>query len=346
MPKRTTKKAARTASSLERRTARPKRTISDFKNVKTEGVLLPVDILSKIAADDGSLVGLRAEDYHLLPGERLNERITEAWTKLKKCWEIFKRKKSELSESDYGTTVTRRDWLLPLFRLLDYGTLEFHKEYPQIEGKAYAISHYVKEPVAVHLVSFKQNLDERDTENVAGAKVSPHSTVQEFLNQSAKHLWGFVTNGLRFRILRDNVSLIRAAYVEFDLETIMESDSYGEFYLFYMLVHQSRVEYPKQEIDVAAVAEDDSSDEPLADTRCWLEKWYDSSKETGVRVRDLLRDGVENAINTLGGGFLAHRQNADLKRCLYTGELSKQDYYNQILRVVYRILFLLVAEDR
>ena len=279
MPKRSTKKAAKSSRTDAKKTVRYRKVISDFKNIKTEGVLLPVEILSKIAADDPSLEGLRTEDFHLLPGERLGERITEVWGKLKKCWEIFKRKKNELADKDYGTTITRRDWLLPLFRLLDYGVLEFHKEYPEINGKTYALSHFAKEPVVLHLVSFKQNLDERDTENAAGARISPHSTVQEFLNQSTKHLWGFATNGLRFRILRDNVSLTRAAYVEFDLETIMESDSYGDFYLLYMLVHQSRVENPKQEIHAIQEEEiqDDNSSEtvretPIIDSRCWLEK--------------------------------------------------------------------------
>ena len=61
------------------------------------------------------------------------------------------------------------------------------------------------------------------------ARLSPHSLVQEFLNRSEHHLWGVVGNGLRLRILRDNISLTRQAYVEFDLESIMEGEIYTDF---------------------------------------------------------------------------------------------------------------------
>jgi len=59
-----------------------------------------------------------------------------------------------------------------------------------------------------------------------------------------------------------------------------------------------------------------------------------------------LRAGVEQAINALGSGFLAHLANAKLKEILRSGGLSGQDYYRQLLRLVYRLLFLFVAEDR
>ena len=52
------------------------------------------------------------------------------------------------------------------------------------------------------------------------------------------------------------------------------------------------------------------------------------------------------AIAILGRGFLAHPANADLRRRLQSGELSTQDYYRQLLRLAYRLIFLFVAEDR
>jgi hypothetical protein len=55
---------------------------------------------------------------------------------------------------------------------------------------------------------------------------------------------------------------------------------------------------------------------------------------------------VEEAISALGSGFLAHPANTTLKARLRSGELDKQDYYRQLLRIVYRVLFLFVAEDR
>src|SRR5207253_2150289 len=61
---------------------------------------------------------------------------------------------------------------------------------------------------------------------------------------------------------------------------------------------------------------------------------------------DALRSGVETAIATLGEGFLEPGRNAPLKEALREGRLSVQDYYRELLRLVYRLLFLFVAEDR
>ena len=48
------------------------------------------------------------------------------------------------------------------------------------------------------------------------------------MNRSPELLWGLVSNGLRLRVLRDNASLTRQAYVEFDLEPMMTGEAYSE----------------------------------------------------------------------------------------------------------------------
>ncbi|MEJ7819641.1 MAG: N-6 DNA methylase [Rubrobacteraceae bacterium] len=160
--------------------------------------------------------------------------------------------------------------------------------------------------------------------------MSPHSLVQQLLNRSESHLWAFVSNGLRLRVLRDSASMTGQSYVEFDLEAMMDGEVYPDFVLLWMLCHQSRVE----------VAEGERAE------TCWLEQWSQAAQEQGSRALDRLRDGVEKAIQTLGSGFLSHRENAALKKKLSEGDLHVQDYYRQLLRLVYRMLFLFVAEDR
>ena len=59
-----------------------------------------------------------------------------------------------------------------------------------------------------------------------------------------------------------------------------------------------------------------------------------------------LRQGVEDAIKTLGRGFLAHPENSTFRAKTLLQILVAQDYYRQLLRMVYRLLFLFVAEDR
>ena len=55
---------------------------------------------------------------------------------------------------------------------------------------------------------------------------------------------------------------------------------------------------------------------------------------------------VQKAVTILGSGLLAHPANSALIEQLRTGALSVQDCYTQILRFVYRLVVLFVAEDR
>ena len=286
-----------------------------FSTIKTEGGLIPSDLLEKLSVSDKSLEGLSLESYHLNPNERINEAVSRSWNRLITVWHSFRSSSESLPESDRGTTITRERWLLILFQELGYGRLETAK-LSEVQGKQYPISHFWKNS-PIHLVGFRIDIDKR-TAGVAGAaKTSPHSLVQEFLNSSERFLWGFVSNGLQLRILRDNKSLTRQAYVEFDLASMMEGEIYSDFVILWLLCHQSRVESEKAE-------------------ECWLERWSQLAKDQGTRALDNLRDGVENTIKILGSGFLSHIANTPLRDKLRSGALSTQDYYRQLLRLVYR----------
>ena len=298
---------------------------SVFSTIRTEGAILPPDLLQRIANGDPQLDGLEPESYHLLKGERINEAINRSWSRLESAWITFKKAKEQLPKNDFGTTITRERWLLPLFQELGYGRLLTAKAI-ELNGRTYPISHQWQN-TPIHLVGCNVDLDHRTAGIAGAARSSPHSLVQELLNCSDAHLWGFVSNGLSLRILRDNVSLTRQAYVEFDFEMMMNGGIYPDFTLLWLLCHQSRVESEKPE-------------------SCWLERWSRVAQVEGTRALEQLREGVEDAINALGGGFLAHSGNIQLKEKLKSGELGKQDYYRQILRLVYRLLFLFVAEDR
>ena len=300
-----------------------------FTAVKTAGLLLPVDLLARIVDADRDLPGLTSEAYHLPPGERLNEAASRAWNRCLAAWKLFRQEAAKLPAADTGTTLTRERWLLPLFQELGYGRLQATKAV-QIEDKSYPISHAWGEHVPIHLTSFRHELDKR-TPGVAGAATrSPYSMVQELLNRSPSHRWGFLSNGHKLCVLGDNVSLVRASNVEFDLEAMMDGQFYADFTLLFLVCHQSRVEVPPE-----GKPED-----------CWLEKWSRLAGEQGTRAREHLRDGVEAAIKALGAGFLTTRGSAALRDRLRAGDLGTQDYYRQLLRLVYRLLMLLVAEEK
>lgn len=308
-----------------------------FSSVKTEGGLLPQDLLSRIQGGDAQLPGMAPETYHLAPHERIGEAVNRAWTRLTAAWKSFQQALSQRPENDLATGLTRDRWLLPLFQELGYGRLtRVRTALPDaatksvdgylLEGRTYAISHdWHHSPI--HLLGCRIDLDRRQKGVAGAASSSPHGLVQDFLNRSDEHLWGFLSNGHVLRILRDHHSLTRQAYVEFDLQAIMEGEQYSEFLLLWMVCHQSRVEHDQPE-------------------QCVLETWLQTSREQGIRALDKLRLGVEQAIQTLGTGFLEHPDNARLKQALSTGDLNKQDYYRELLRLVYRLIFLFVAEER
>src|SRR5262249_7619458 len=161
--------------------------------------------------------------------------------------------------------------------------------------------------IPIHMVGSGIDLDRRTTGIAGAARTSPHSLVQELLNSSSDSLWAFVSNGLRLRILRNNSRLTRQAYVEFDLEAMMEGEVYADFVLLWLLCHESRVGGEKPE-------------------ECWLEQWSRLAEAQGTRALDQLRSGVEQSIVALGRGFLAHPANSALRDQLRTGALETQEY--------------------
>jgi hypothetical protein len=296
-----------------------------FSTVRTEGALLPPDLLQRVAAGDRELEGLTPEAYHLAANERLGEAVTRSWNRLVGAWVGFRESLAKLPEADLATSLTRERWLLILFQELGYGRLPTARAV-ELDGKSYAVSH-AWGSVPIHLVGARVPLDRR-TAGVAGAAgQSPHGLLQELLNRSDERLWGFVSNGLVLRVLRDNSSLTRQAFVEFDLEAMLDGEVYSDFVVLWLLCHQSRVEGERP-------------------AQSWLERWSQLAAERGTRALESLRAGVEEAIAALGRGFLAHPLNRPLRDALRAGNLSRDEYYRQLLRLVYRLLFLFVAEDR
>src|SRR5690606_19201624 len=113
---------------------------------------------------------------------------------------------------------------------------------------------------------------------------------------------GIVTNGDLLRIVRDNSSLTRPAWIEADLQRIFSEQRYADFSLLWLLLHESRF---------GAVYT------PAHDAI--LEQWRDKSLAQGIAARDRLRGGVEEALKKLGNGFLQHHRNDALRESLTNG---------------------------
>lgn len=160
-------------------------------------------------------------------------------------------------------------------------------------------------------------------------KRSAFGLTQEYLNAEEKAVWGIATDGLSLRIVRDNASLTRPAWIEVDLGRLFAEARYADFTALWLLMHESRF-----------------GREGQAPTECALEQWRTAGREQGTRARDLLRDGVQDALVALGQGFLSQRDNQALRDALKNGSLTERAYFQQLLRLVYRLIFLITAEER
>jgi hypothetical protein len=295
--------------------------------IHSEGGLIPADILEEIAA--GESPGQTAADFGLPRSARLTDEIAAAWADARVYWEAFQHGLRRLPDADPATTVTREQWALPLLRSLGYETITFMPRAALVGNSTYAISHRAgddENAPPLHVAGCRADLDRRPP--AGRPRLSPHALVQEYLNRT-EHLWGIVANGYQLRLLRNSALMTRPSYVEFDLQQMLAGEHFADFTVFYRLVHRSRL----------PVAVEDAAD-------CWLEGYFQQALEQGGRVRDRLRDGVEEALQLFGSGFLRHPASGPLRHKVHTGNLSATAYYRQLLRLVYRLLFLMVSEER
>lgn len=301
---------------------------TSFPSLRIEGGLLSGEIIDKIAEASPDIPGQKPVDFGLEPNRPLIDEIASAWNDARSYWALFQKSLERLKQDDPGTTITRDRWMVPFFSLLGYN-LQPQRKAAGIEGASYFISHRAgvhDQAPPIHITGFRQSLDRRPESGVP--RLAPHSLVQEYLNRS-EELWGIVTNGFTLRLLRDSHLIRRQAYIEFDLKEIIEGERFADFALLYRLLHATRL--PKG-IDDA--------------DKCLLEKYYRLTVEQGGRVREHLRDGVERALVRFGNGFLQHPKNAALRTKVKQKEIEPFEYYQQLLRLIYRFLFLMVSEER
>lgn len=159
-----------------------------------------------------------------------------------------------------------------------------------------------------------------------------------------------MTDGVRLRLLRDFFHTYTRGYIEFDLENIFESRNFADFRALYRLCHASRFVPRSEDEPSRAVAEaiqraeaDESEGDKAEAVSTPLEMLYETSRATGIKVGQDLQDNVVEAIEILGNGFL----DAELRNRLQEeGEGAARSYFRELLMVVYRLLFLLYAEQR
>ncbi|MGC9537772.1 Eco57I restriction-modification methylase domain-containing protein [Streptomyces sp. UG1] len=299
-----------------------------FTAVHTVGGLLPADMLVRIS-EGKDVPGSKPADYGLPSSRSVRDEAERSWEYLKPLWRDLRKHLPEDRETGVPaadpTGRADADWLAPLWRELGFGRLtavgaagitadsDTEKKFPVSHRWHHAL---------IHQTAWNAELDKRPG---GAGTVPPQSMLQECLNRTEAYLWGVLTNGRQVRLLRDSSALATASYVEFDLEAIFDGELFSEFVLLYRLLHASRFEVV----------------EGAAPSSCWLEKWRTEAIASGTRALDQLRKGVQEAITALGTGFLRHPENTALRE-----DVRPKALQAALLRLVYRLLFIFVAEDR
>ncbi|MEW8548795.1 MAG: N-6 DNA methylase [Candidatus Thiodiazotropha sp.] len=304
-----------------------KKNDSIYTAIRIEGGLLSTSLLDTLR--HYGLPGQVPADYGIEKGLKLADELGRYWRIAQARWEQFTdlRARSDIDRNKLAV----EDWLSPLFtRVLGF-EIEKSTSPASIGERLFPVTHTACNGVVpLVLTRDDQTLDKGDPlYGQEGRKRSPMGLAQEYLNAEDNCLWAMVSNGLTLRLLRDNPAMTRPAYVEVDLERIFSEELYVDFTVFWLLLHGSRF-LPRD----------------TTPNSCYLEQWRDQGQTDGERVLGQLRYGVTDALRLLGTGFVSHPGNKALRAAIQSGELTTDRFFQELLRLIYRFLFLLTTEDR
>ncbi|MEW6519196.1 MAG: N-6 DNA methylase [Thermodesulfobacteriota bacterium] len=299
-----------------------------FDTMRLEGALLVSDLLEKISRGEHSRQ--RDADYLTPKGLKLQDEYGRAFQIALAQWKTFA---PALTRQDVDAAAATMNFVREfLHDALGYADLcEAGKI--DIAGRLYPVPLMACGRVPVIVAPCGLSLDDPDprfaVEGSGSRKKSAFRLAQEVLNASPECTWAMVTNGCQLRLLRDAATLTRPSFLEFDLETILSDPRYPDFAALWRILHGSR----------AGLAGTPGSE-------CIWEQWREEGASKGTRVREGLRDGVTQALIAMGEGFLRHPGNETLRRTLHDGSLTKDAFFQELLRLVYRCLFLFTLEER
>jgi hypothetical protein len=295
--------------------------------MRIEGGLLPPEYLQTINALQATHQA--NTDYGLTRSLNIKDEIGRYWRMAMDLWADYRERRQRTDLDPVQVAVD--EWLQPLFEHI----LGYHDITPcmpvTIGERHFPIGHKAcSKTVPLLLTGHIYDLGKAELRfGDAGRRRPPFGLLQEYLNADDTCLWGMVSNGNLVRLAHDNPSLTRPAFIEADFERMFEEQLFADFAAFWLLFHVSRVA-PREGSPAKSI----------------LEAWRIESLETGERARTKLRLGVTTALRQFGNGFLEHRVNHGLRHALSVGEITETGYFQELLRLVYRLLFLFTVEDR
>ena len=317
----------------------------NLPTLRLEGGLFLPDVLEKAALGTARLQA--DADYGIPKGLKQKDEYSRAFQIASAQWKHFEK---QMERADLDANHATATFVTELLRdSLAYPAVGASTGI-SVGDRHYPVTHIASNGLGAQLpivvAPHTQGLDEADArfgvrltdgQSIGGhsgtRKKSPFQLAQELLNASPDHQWAIVTNGKTIRLLRDAATLTRPSYLDIDMADLLSGQRYAEFAYAWRLLHASRAGLQA------------SSDHTVKQPVVW-EAWREAGQEEGTRVRNGLRLGVTQALLTFGNGFLQHPANDALRMALQNGELKKEDYFAQLLRLIYRLIFVFSIEER
>lgn len=294
--------------------------------IAIEGGLIAPEQVIKIAGAERN--AKTAADYGCPKGTNLADEITRYFRIGQALWLDY----SKIDQPTVTQTAKfARDLLEQAFGFEDLSGPKDHHDGTRryriaLEGKGGHVPVVAAAPV-LDGDGFSKAMPEFGDGEGGRAKRNPVVLLQDWLNANDGFYWGLVFAGDRVRLMRDNASLTRAAWIEADLAAMFRDEMFADFTAWWLLAHATRFGNPGQPPSSAP-----------------LEQWREAGMKSGTAARDRLREGVEDALREMGQGLI--EANPELRAKVEASEVSLTVLFEELLRTVYRLIFLAVAEER
>lgn len=297
----------------------------NYPSIDIQGNIVTADLLDQLSElENGApFKGQRPAEFDL-GNESVRDAIALAYSTAKKQYSIIKERKDK-AEGTLSVSDTRNFWMIPFFNILGY-ELEHERAHREADDQSFSISHGAtnRDGFPINIITWGESLDQR-----LQRRYSTHAEMQLYLN-ATEHLYAFVSNGSKLRLLRDSTKLTALTYVEFDLELMMEEDLSADFSVLYRLCHVTRMPEKQEEAEASLI-----------------EEYHLKSSEDGERIREKLGQAIISGLEEVGTALLQHPNNTSLREAAANGgDEFARALFAQLLKLVYRILFLLVIEER
>lgn len=294
--------------------------------VVVEGGLIAPEQIAKIA---GAEMGAKAAiEYGCPKGTALRDEIARYYSIGRALWAEYDRIEAPTVTQ---TATFARNLLSQCFGFSDLTGPHEHREGSRRfriawEAKNGRVPVVVAAPVPGGDAFAKSQPEFGDGEG-GRARRGPTVLLQDWLNANPGFYWGLVFAGDRVRLMRDNASLTRPAWIEADLGAMFRDEMFADFTAWWLLTHATRF-----------------GAEGAAASDCALERWREEGLKQGTSARERLREGVEEALRQLGQGLV--EANPEVRERIADNRLTMTSLFEELLRTVYRLIFLAVAEDR